>query len=139
MGAGGWGERLRERGRALGLTDSEVARRLGLSQRRYSSYVNESREPGFADLLRICEVLRVTPDHVLGVDRPDPGDEALRRAGTALARLSAEQRDLAVAGLEGMAEAASRTEGRPMRGRPPRGAGRRGAVEAGEREAGPVG
>ena len=63
----------------------------------------------------------------------------LRRAGTALARLSAGQRDLAVAGLEGMADAVSRAEGMPRRGRPPRGAGRHGALEAGKEEAGPVG
>ena len=85
MGTAGWGDRLRERGRALGLSDSEVARRLGLSQRRYSSYVNETREPSFNDLLRICEVLGTTPDYVLGAGAPDEADGALRRAGAALA------------------------------------------------------
>ena len=120
MGTTGWGDRLRERGRALALSDSEVARRLGLSQRRYSSYVNETREPGFNDLLRICAVLATTPDHVLGAGAPDEADVALRRAGAALAGMSEHERELAVAALEGMAQAAARRDGRPRKGRPPR-------------------
>ena len=109
MGAGAWGDRLRERARALGLTDSEVARRIGMTQRRYSSYVTMSREPNFEDLLRICEGLSVTPDYVLGLGTPDTEQDDVRRAGAALGRMSAAQRVLAVAGLEGMAEAAGRT------------------------------
>ena len=41
----GFGERLRARAKELGLTDSEVARRTGLTQRRNSNYVNETVEP----------------------------------------------------------------------------------------------
>lgn len=103
MDALGWGERLRARGRELGLSDSEVARRIGLTQRRYSSYVNMTREPNFGDLLRICAGLGVTPDWVLGVHPMEPGDDADRRALAALARMPAAYRSLAVAALEGMA------------------------------------
>lgn len=103
MDAAGWGERLRARGRELGMSDSEVARRIGLTQRRYSSYVNMTREPNFGDLLRICAGLGVAPDWVLGVGPIEPADDAARRALAALARMPAAHRLLAVAALEGMA------------------------------------
>lgn len=118
MDAGSWGDRLRERARALGLTDSEVARRVGMTQRRYSSYVNMTREPAFGDLLRICEGLGVTPDFVLGVGKPDAVNDDLRRARTALERMSAAQRMLALAALDGMADAAGRQEVRRKTTRP---------------------
>ena len=62
-----WGDRLRARARELGLTDVEVARRLGLAQGRYSAYVNGLREPNLSLFVRICQVLGTTPDVVLGV------------------------------------------------------------------------
>jgi transcriptional regulator with XRE-family HTH domain len=62
----GFGDRLRARAKELGLSDSEVARRLGLSQNRYSHYVNDKREPDLATLAKICRALATTPDAVLG-------------------------------------------------------------------------
>lgn len=102
-----WGERLRSRARELGMSDSEVARRLGLTQRRYSSYVNQTREPSFADLLRICEALSTTPDVILGVTPPDPAEDTARRALAALLAMPEERRLLATLVLETIASAAS--------------------------------
>jgi len=62
----GLGEKLRARARELGLSDTEVARRLGLSQSRYANYVVDKREPDFATFIRICRVLGTTPDRLLG-------------------------------------------------------------------------
>ena len=67
MAKAGWGERIKARARELGLADAAVARALDLPQRRYSAYANESREPDFATLLRICGILKTTPDAILGV------------------------------------------------------------------------
>ena len=103
MDAAGWGERLRARGRELGMSDTEVARRVGMTQRRYSSYVNMTREPNFGDLLRICAGLGTTPDWVLGMRETEPADDAARRALAALARMPVAHQTLAVAALEGMA------------------------------------
>lgn len=61
------GSRLRVRARVLGLSDAEVARRLGLGATRYANYVNGTREPDFATFLRICKVLETTPNDLLGV------------------------------------------------------------------------
>lgn len=76
----GIGDRLRARARELGLSDSEVARRLGLSQARYANYVAENREADFETLLRICRVLGVTPNELLGFEarREPEGLERLR-------------------------------------------------------------
>jgi transcriptional regulator with XRE-family HTH domain len=61
----GLGKRLRERAQHLGLSDAEVARRAGLSERRYANYIADSREPDFATFLRICAVLELEPTELL--------------------------------------------------------------------------
>ena len=71
----GFGDRLRERAAALGMTSREVSRRLGISEQRYSRYVLDQREPDYRALLRICAVLDTTPDFLLGVG-PAPGGDA---------------------------------------------------------------
>ncbi len=89
----GIGRRLRARARALGLTDSEVARRLGLSQGRYSNYVNEVVEPDLGTLVRIARALGMTADETLGITPPAAEDEGqVLRTRIALA---AETMDLA--------------------------------------------
>jgi transcriptional regulator with XRE-family HTH domain len=60
--------RLRERARELNLSDAEVGRRAGLSERRYGNYVRGSREPDLATILRICEVLDTTPNDLLLIE-----------------------------------------------------------------------
>lgn len=57
--------RLKDRARQLGLSNAEVARRVGLSERRYGHYVRGVREPDFGTLVRICSVLDVTPNDLL--------------------------------------------------------------------------
>lgn len=64
----GYGKRLRDRAEELGLKDAEVARRAGISARRYSNYVNEKRQPDYDTLLEICRTLKITPNQVLGLD-----------------------------------------------------------------------
>ena len=64
--AEGWNDRLRQRVRELGLTDSAVARALDIPQRRFANYVQGTREPDYSMLLRICRFLRTSPDVVLG-------------------------------------------------------------------------
>ena len=90
MAKAGWGERLKARARELEMSDAAVARALDLPQRRYSAYVNETREPDFATLSRICRVLRTTPDAVLGFG-PHP---ALPAEDAVSARLEAAVRGL---------------------------------------------
>jgi len=106
---------LRARGRELGMNDTQVAHRLGMTQRRYSSYVNETREPNFFDLLRICAVLATTPDYVLGVRPMDPSEDQEWRVVSALRAMPEQARLLALAALEAMAGVAPTQPSDPSR------------------------
>lgn len=66
-----FGKNLRRRAKELGLTDAEVARRVGISERRYGFYVTGDREPDLATLLRISDILQMSADRLLR-----PWDEA---------------------------------------------------------------
>jgi transcriptional regulator with XRE-family HTH domain len=72
------GQKLRSRAKELGFSNAEVARRAGLSERRYGFYVTGDREPDLSTLLRICKVLATTPNVLLGV--PEDGKEGSNRA-----------------------------------------------------------
>lgn len=61
-----FGENMRKRAQDLGLSDAEVARRVEISPRRYSHYVNGERQPDYELLLKICNVLQTTPNQILG-------------------------------------------------------------------------
>ena len=71
----GFGDRLRARAKDLGLSDSEVARRLGLSQARYSHYVNGVHEPDLDTLVRIVRALGMSADQALGMEAHQVHDE----------------------------------------------------------------
>jgi transcriptional regulator with XRE-family HTH domain len=109
----GLGEKLRARARELGVSDTEVARRLGLSQSRYANYVANKREPDFATLVRICRVLGTTPDLLLGfgaIPEASSEDERLRQEIQA-ALLSMRGKALQIAAEVVAALAARRDEG----------------------------
>jgi transcriptional regulator with XRE-family HTH domain len=57
---------LRIRADELGLSHAEVARRIGISERRYAHYVAGRNEPDLTTLVRIAKVLETTPDKLLG-------------------------------------------------------------------------
>lgn len=85
------GQKLRSRAKELGFSNAEVARRAGLSERRYGFYVTGDREPDLSTLLRICKVLATTPNVLLSVSQEGKESsnrsvliERLRTAGRAL-------------------------------------------------------
>ena len=90
----GLGKTLRERARTLGLSDSEVARRLGLSQARYHNYVADVAEPDLGTLVRICRVLATSPNEVLlpsgDVAARTDAETARERVASAAAALDGE-------------------------------------------------
>ncbi|WP_316166822.1 MULTISPECIES: helix-turn-helix transcriptional regulator [unclassified Bradyrhizobium] len=71
------GQKLRSRAKELGFSNAEVARRAGLSERRYGFYVTGDREPDLSTLLRICKVLTTTPNALLGIS--EDGKEGSNR------------------------------------------------------------
>ena len=93
-----WGERLRQRARELGLTDVDVARKLGLAQGRYSAYVNGAREPDLKLFVRICGALGTTPDVILGVSpSTSPEDAGVSEVLASLRQLDSDSLVLALA------------------------------------------
>ena len=88
----GVGKILRARGRSLGLSDSEIARRLGLSQALYHNYVVDTAEPDLGTLVRICRVLGTSPNEVLllNEDTAAQTDSEVARARLASAAMALE-------------------------------------------------
>lgn len=77
---------LRRRAEALGISNAEAARRVGLSERRYGNYISGRREPDLATLVRIAAVLETSPDRLLSFgDVGDPSPEAIVRERIAAA------------------------------------------------------
>ncbi len=111
----GFGERLRVRAKELGLTDSEVARRSGLSQRRYSNYVNDTVEPDLGTLARIVRTLGVTADQALGLANPASGEmEALRaRMAAATGLLDGAALRMAAAMMDAAVQATNAEDPKP--------------------------
>lgn len=69
--------RLKARARELGLSDAAVARRVGISERRYGHYAKGDREPNLELLAKIARALETTPNHLLGFE-PAASAEARR-------------------------------------------------------------
>ena len=101
------GRRLRQAAQEMGLSDAEVARRSGLTERRYGHYVTGAREPGLATLARICTVLSQTPNDLLGFAEPPrklaPADKLKARLMGAIALLGKSELELLVVQAEAVA------------------------------------
>ena len=93
--------RLRERAAELGVSHAAVARRCGLSERRYGHYVSGIREPDLATLVRIAEALQTTPDVLLGVSNLTPISTRSRFLGRLMSAAQLlENRDLEIISVQ---------------------------------------
>ncbi|NRG17579.1 helix-turn-helix transcriptional regulator [Rhizobiales bacterium] len=94
---------LKDRAHELGLSNAEVARRVGLSERRYAHYVSGRNEPDLAMLLKIAEVLQSTPNELLGLDREKadgPRDILIDRLNAVAAVMTDDDLQAAIAQAE---------------------------------------
>ncbi len=129
----GIGDRLKARAAELGLSGAEVARRAGLTTTRYGHYLQDIREPDLATLVRICRVLGLRPDVLLGYNQAGvaAGEAAAKRARIASFAEALDQGSLdlallvmqAIAATAGLREPVAEQEpavpaGRPRRRRP---------------------
>jgi transcriptional regulator with XRE-family HTH domain len=73
-----FGGRLRARGRQLKMSETQIAKHLGLNRACYTNYVNGQGERDFALLLRLCRVLRISPNELLGYDSRAAGPRTTR-------------------------------------------------------------
>ena len=99
--------RLRQRAVELGISQSEAARRSGLSEGRYAHYVSGRSEPDLSSLVRIAKALQTTPNALLGVDskKKESSHRALlqERLSTAADALRDSDLELAIAQIEALA------------------------------------
>lgn len=58
--------RLKEIRKQRGLTQAEVAKKIGVAQNTYSQYENGKREMDTATLCKIADALNVTVDYLIG-------------------------------------------------------------------------
>lgn len=101
---------LRRRSQLLGLPHAEVARRAGLSERRYGNYVTGDREPDLATLARIAMVLGTTPNDLLGFNEDRPAmEEGINRLITAAQAMSPTDLEMLVVQAEAIVLSRSRS------------------------------
>lgn len=75
------GRRLAERRRALGLRQCELAERASLSDKYISNIERAYSIPSIEVILRLCEALDTTPDHILLGAADSDGDRRHKVAG----------------------------------------------------------
>lgn len=97
---------LRLRTTELGINQADVARRAGLSEKRYSNYVTGRREPDLATVVRIAKVLHTTPNQLLSFGADDQGAEpiAQQRIRAAIGVLSSEDLERVAIMVEALAD-----------------------------------
>lgn len=63
-----FGVRLKELRRERGLTQGQVAKRIGVTASIISAYENELRQPSYEVLLKLVRLYDVSADYLLGVN-----------------------------------------------------------------------
>lgn len=59
--------RLREAIRQSGLTQAEIARRLGVTSNTVNKYMKANKFPSLETFANLCEILDVSSDDILGL------------------------------------------------------------------------
>lgn len=65
-------DRLKKLREARHLTQDEVAREIGVTQKSYSNYEQNKRTPEPSILIKLCLFFGVTSDYLLGIKQKDP-------------------------------------------------------------------
>ena len=73
------GDRIRARARELGISESEVGRRIQVDPSRVGRYVRGVNEPDLATLVRLCDALSLTPNDLLLPKESAPSSERERQ------------------------------------------------------------
>ena len=67
----GFGEKIKERRWQMGMTQKELADRLGVTGSAISSYENNTRLPSFEILIKMSRVFHMSTDELLGCAETD--------------------------------------------------------------------
>jgi transcriptional regulator with XRE-family HTH domain len=52
-----------------GLTQKELAQKINISQATISTWEEGTKDPGFSNILQICEAFQITVDELLGLEK----------------------------------------------------------------------
>ena len=63
-----FGERLKIALVTSGMSQKELADKMGMTQGAISRYFNGEREPDIANLIKLCNILHTSSDFLLGID-----------------------------------------------------------------------
>lgn len=69
-------ERLQQARKDAGLTQSDIAREIDLTTSAYGYYEQGKRDPNFETLMRLCSILNVSSDYLLGLDNLNENKES---------------------------------------------------------------
>lgn len=61
-------ERITEAIRTSGMTQSEIARSVGITSATLSDYIHKNTLPSIIVLAKLCEVLNISSDYILGLE-----------------------------------------------------------------------
>lgn len=64
----GMGKRIKELREGMGITQGELAKRLGSGRTIVSTYEQGTRSPSYAKLIRLAEIFNVSTDYLLGYE-----------------------------------------------------------------------
>ena len=59
------GQRMKKRIEELGITQKEIAQKLGIATSTLNGYFNDTREPDYATLVKLSDVLDLSVDYLL--------------------------------------------------------------------------
>lgn len=62
------GRRLKEIRMSSGLTQREVSERLGIVLQQYQTYESGRYQMNYDKIVRVCKILNVSADYLLGID-----------------------------------------------------------------------
>ncbi len=76
----GLGERLTRMRKLNGMTQQQVADRIGITAGNYTNYESEKRTPSLEKLVAIAELFDCSTDYLLGLsDKINPGNEYVKK------------------------------------------------------------
>ena len=98
------GERIRAARQARNVTQVELARMIGAQQTNLSQIERGVRGVGVGQILKLCQALKVTPDNLIGGQKPAaslrPQNERLLKRVRHIEKLPAEHQDAVVRMLD---------------------------------------
>lgn len=86
-------DRLKKLREARHLTQEEVAKEIGITQKSYSNYEQNKRTPEPSILIKLCLFFGVTSDYLLGIKQTDFSVDKLSAEKSVISKLLAQCSD----------------------------------------------